>query len=150
LVLILTVMLFGLYSGVAVAAISPWFAFILPIAIGPGRWELIPLISLGNVAMVVIWHFICKIKVNPEIIPQVIALVAGAVAKYLIIYLGQVYFIIPHIILPSLDAPAGVIPPPIQTMMHAMSYPQLITATIGGVIAIGLIPILKMALKKSH
>ncbi len=138
LILIVAVMIGGLASGVTVALISPVMAKIL--GIGP-LWGLIPFVALGNIVLVVIWHFIAnKTIVNPWV-SSVIACVVGAVLKFITLYVGIVKVAIP-VILQLPEAQAAV-------LSTTFSTPQLLTATIGGAVAIAIVPVVKKALKQT-
>jgi uncharacterized membrane protein len=135
LMLILSVMTCGLSTGLTVAAFTP----ILPTLLGFGPlWPVVPFIASGNMALVALWHFIGNRNMGNAYIAYVIATVAGAVAKFLILYFGIVRIAIPYI----LGLPEG------NVMSVLFSYPQLITATTGGVCAIILLPLLLKAIKE--
>ena len=138
-VLILAVMLGGLWSGVCVAALSPWAAFL--VGVGPAVPQVLPVVMLGNVALVLCWYFIAgRSKAKNTLVPRIIALVVGACAKFMLLYGGIVVVVIPIILkLPE---------PKASVLSAAFSFPQLITAGIGGAIAILLLPVLQKALKK--
>lgn len=136
LILIISVMTCGPLSGITVAAISPVVAKLF--GIGP-LWSLIPFIMLGNIVLVLLWHFIGSRNFGQKYISYIIALVAAAVAKFLVLYLGIARIAIP-IILQLPEPQASVI-------SNTFSIPQLITATIGGTLAVIILPILKKAIK---
>ncbi|MCL2077399.1 MAG: hypothetical protein FWH08_03220 [Oscillospiraceae bacterium] len=139
LILIVSVMTCGLASGAAVAVLSPVMAFIMPIPIGPQFPAIIPLICFGNLALVILWSLIGNCKIPYKYLAYVIALVVGAVGKFLVLYIGVVKIVAPLI----LDLPPAA---PIYVMF---SYPQLITASIGGALAILVLPILNKAINKN-
>ena len=57
-VLALSVLTVGLWSGVTVAALSPFFAFML--GIGPQLIAIVPAIAVGNIALVVVLWTLTK------------------------------------------------------------------------------------------
>ena len=64
-VLALTVLLVGLWSGVVVAALSPFFAFLL--GIGPQLPQIVPAIAVGNLVFVVLlWALTRRRGAPPE------------------------------------------------------------------------------------
>jgi len=135
LMLIIAVMSCGLSTGLTVGAFTP----ILPTLLGFGPvWPVIPFIAAGNMALVTAWHFIGNREIINKYIAYCIALVAGAVAKFLVLYLGIVRIAVPYI----LGLPEG------NVMSVLFSYPQLITASIGGVCAMILLPPLLSAIKQ--
>lgn len=136
LVLICATLISGFASGLTVAAISPFFAFML--GIGPKFIALVPFVALGNVVLVLVWGMLCR--KNTEIRTMVVALIAGAVLKFITLYGGIVKFAIPTILaLPEKQA---------AVMGANFSWPQLVTAAIGGFLAMLIAPTLRKALKK--
>ncbi len=134
LILVLAVMLAGLASGLTVAAISPVVAKLL--GIGP-LWTLIPFIILGNAVLVGVWHFVGNRDPGRPVFAHGIALIGAAVAKFLTLYLGIVRIAIPYLLnLPEKQA---------AVVSGMFSIPQLLTALIGGGIALFMLPILKKA-----
>ena len=135
LMLILSVMLCGLPSGLTVAVFTP----IMPTLLGFGPvWPIVPFIIAGNMALVVLWHFIGNRDFGNVYIGHVIATVAGAIAKFLVLYFGVVRIAAPYIL--------GL---PNQSVISVLfSYPQLITASVGGICAIILLPTLSKAIRK--
>jgi len=134
LMLIVSVMTCGLSTGLTVAALSP----VLPTLLGFGpTWPLIPFIASGNIVLVLLWHFIGNRDFGAKYVSQIAALIAGAAAKFTVLYFGIVKVAAPFI----LGLPAQ------NPMAYLFSYPQIITASIGGVVAIIILPILKKAIK---
>lgn len=137
LILVISVMTCGLSSGLIVAVVSPVFAKLF--GIGP-FWELIPFIALGNAVLVVIWHFIGNMKSEKRLVPYIIAVSTASVAKFITLYLGIVVIAVP-LILNLPEKQAGII-------SAAFSLPQLLTAVIGGSVAILVLPTLKKAISQ--
>ncbi len=136
-ILIISVMLNGLGSGLTVAILSPVFAKFF--GIGP-LWSLIPFIAVGNAVLVLLWYLIGNGQWVQRQVAYIIALIVAAVAKFLVLYLGIVKIAVP-ILLELPEKQAAVI-------SNMFSVPQLITASIGGVLAFIILPILKLALKR--
>ncbi len=134
--LIVSVMTCGIMSGLFVAVISPIMAKF--IGIGP-LWSLIPFIVAGNITLVLLWHFIGNKHWRHEYTTQIIALVVAAIAKFLVLYLGIVKIAVPLIL--GLAAQQAVV------ISNMFSIPQLITALLGGVIALLILSPLKRAIK---
>lgn len=135
--LIVSVMLCGLPSGLAVAAVSPAIARL--IGIGP-FWSLIPFIMAGNMTLVCIWHFVFKKAPAGKKANYVIALISAAILKFLVLYVGIVKIAVPLFLrLPENQA---------NVISGMFSFSQIITASIGGVLAIAILPALKKALGK--
>lgn len=135
-VLIMAVLCGGFASGITVALLSPVFAFIL--GIGPAFMQLVPFIMAGNLVLVLVWGFVCK---NGNSFKNMaISLVCGAVLKFITLYVGIVKIAVPSIL--SLPEKAAAM------VSASFSYPQLITACIGGLIAMMVSPAVIKAIKK--
>lgn len=137
--LIVSVMIGGVWSGLSVAVISPIAAKFF--GIGP-LWTLIPFIALGNIVLVLIWHLIGNRKMQNKYIAPVLALVIAAVGKFAVLYLGIVKIAVPLLL--------GLPEPQASVVSGLFSIPQLITASIGGVLTVVILPVLKKALKKEQ
>lgn len=142
-VLVATALLCGMSSGAIVALVSPVLAKLL--GIGP-LWELIPLIALGNLVISTVFASILgrarKLAGAEKYAMWISAIVSGAVAKYFVLYLGIVKIMLP--LMTSL--------PPVQSDKLAATFStmQLITALIGGVLAMAAVEPIREALKKSR
>ena len=130
--LILTIMTCGTQTGLTVAFFSPIFAKL--IGIGP-FWTIIPFIIIGNIVLVLIWRKIGYEEKPNRVAAWTISLFVAAFAKFLILFFGITKLAIPIIL--------GLPEPQASMMSGAFSIPQLLTACIGGVLAIGLMPSLK-------
>ena len=142
LILIVSVMTCGLSSGVVVAIVSPVFATLFNV--GP-VWGLVPFIIAGNITIILVWHFICKINFSNIYIVRVITIVLAALCKSVVLYFGVVQIAIPMVL---------KLPEPKASVMSSMfSFPQLFTALIGGALAFAILPVLFKAipsLRKSN
>ena len=135
LVLAVAALFCGLASGLIVAVLSPFFAFLLNI--GPANIALVPCIALGNAVYVVVLSLLGK-KLD-KLPKSLLNVAAAAVCKFLTLYLAVV-----KIVLPMLGLPAQKV----QVMSAMFSWPQLVTASIGGVLALLIVPQLKKAFKE--
>ena len=122
----------GIPSGLIVAAASPVLAKL--IGIGP-LWEIVPFVMAANAVFVVLWNLLSRIRLQPPIIPLVISAVGSAFAKFVFLYLTVVKGAVPLLL--QLDGNKA------ELISAMFSVPQLISALIGGAIAIVLIPIIK-------
>ncbi len=130
------VFLCGTWSGVAVALISPFFAFLL--GIGTPIFTLVPLIALGNVVFVLLIALFRKLW-GEDLVKRILNVVISAVAKFLVLWIA-----ITKIALPLM----GLAEKQVNVLSATFSWPQLVTALIGGVLAALLIPRLRKALKQ--
>lgn len=119
-ILYLAAMIVGWQGGILIGILTPLIATlrgILPPPLAP----LIPFIALGNSLMVVLFYWL-KSK------NKIIALIVASFVKFLILF-GAVNLLIQ-------------VPPAISQMM---SIPQLITALVGGIIALLVMAFLQKA-----
>lgn len=135
-VLAIAALLCGAWIAVAVAVISPFFAFLL--GIGPQIIPIVPAIAVGNVIYVLILHFLCS-KKNFPIFRQGIGLLCAAVCKFL-----ALYFIVTQLLCQVLPLPEKQV----ATFSTMFSWPQLITALIGGAVALLTAPVLRKAFRR--
>lgn len=125
----------GLWSGVTVAVLSPFFAFLL--GIGPQNLAIIPAISLGNLVLVVVLHLLARRAQGP-IWKRGLAVVAAAGAKALVLYLVVVQLLCTLLSLPEQQ---------VGLFTAMFSWPQAVTALIGGTLAMLLAPVIRKGLK---
>ena len=137
-VLAMSTLLCGLSSAMAVAVVSPFFAFIL--GIGPAFLPIVPGVSLGNTVLVLLlWYILGKYGVDANAGRKILALLCSAVCKFLVLYL-----LITKVILPTLALGEKQI----AVISASFSWPQLVTAAVGGGLAILVWPKLKQAIRK--
>lgn len=120
----------GFAPGLLMALISPFLARML--GIGP-TWVFVPFIAAGNLVFALIWRLLSGGK-RYTAVRSVIAAIAAAIVKFAVIYIGIVQIAIPLILKPSEKAA--------ETLSAAFSVPQLISALIGGGLAIAVLPII--------
>ena len=142
-VLAVTVLVAGLSSGITVALISPVLAYLLGIA---PQILTVPAIMAGNTVFVVL---LCTIagKDSKKLLRQVIAWAAAAVAKFAVLY-GIVAGLICGVLADTLLASGTLKPPMLQALPVTFGLPQLLTALIGGGVALLMVPVLLKALQK--
>ena len=147
-VLAVTVLLVGMSGGITVALISPACAFLLGIA--PNFVTVLP-IMMGNVCYVVLLRLIAGRSHKP-LWRQPVALVTAAAAKF-----GVLYLLVVEVICGvAADALLGkklgevvVLAPPMLKLLPTMfAWPQLVTALIGGAVALLTVPLLRKALHR--
>lgn len=137
-VLLVSTLLGGLWSGVAVAVLSPICAFIL--GIGPKLIQIVPAIMLGNLMLVLLAHV--TLGRNPQRIwEKAVDVLVISCAKFVTLYCAVVQVLIPAMG-PMLSEKQAM------TFTAMFSWPQLVTALIGSTVAVLLMPVLKKACKK--
>ena len=133
----------GLGCGLTVALISPILAFLLGIA---PQILTVPAIMVGNSVYVVLLSLLSD-KTGKNLLKQAIAWAAAAVAKFAALY-AIVVLLICGVLSESLLA-SGMLKAPMLTALPAtFSWPQLITALIGGAVALAIVPVIRKALHK--
>lgn len=139
-VLASTVLLCGMASGLTVALLSPVFAFLLGIA---PNLATVPAIMAGNAVFVLLIHLIY----GKQLWRCLAAWLAAAVGKFAVLY-ALVVWIVCGAAAESLLA-QGILKAPMLTALPAtFSWPQLITALIGGGAAMLIAPVLTKALRR--
>ena len=133
----------GLSSGLVVSLCSPVLAFLLGIA---PQILTVPAIMAGNSVFVILLSVLAD-KTGKNMIKQIIAWIVAAAAKFAALY-AIVVLLICGILSENLLA-AGVLKAPMLNALPAtFSWPQLITALIGGAVALSITPVLRKALHK--
>lgn len=131
-VLALTTLLAGLWSGAAVALLSPFFAFLL--GIGPQLPPIVPAIAAGNLVFVALLWILTRQRKGAPPLRQVPAWLIAAFGKFAALYI---------IVVQILCRVLPLKPPQIETFSAMFSWPQLVTALIGGAIALLLAPMVR-------
>ena len=141
-ILAITVLVSGLSSGLTVALISPVLAFLLGIA---PQILTVPAIMVGNSVYVVLLYLI--VGKSNNVVRKVIAWVVAAAAKFAALY-AIVVGLICGVLADGLMAAGTLKEPMLKALPATFSWPQLITALIGGAVALLIVPVLRKALKK--
>ena len=141
-ILAISVLVGGLGSGITVALISPVLAFLLGIA---PQILTVPAIMAGNTVYVVLLYVIAGNSKN--IVRKAAAWIVAAAAKFAALY-GIVVGLICGVLAEGLLAAGTLKEPMLKALPATFSWPQLITALIGGAVALLIVPVLRKALKK--
>mgnify|MGYP006967337035 CR=1 FL=1 len=141
-VLAVSVLVGGLWSGVTIALVSPVLAFLLGIA---PQILTVPAIMAGNTVFVLL-YLIVGAKVA-SVARRIIAWLVAAAAKFVTLYVIVVK-IICGVMAESLMAAGTLKAPMLKALPATFSWPQLITALIGGGVALLIVPAIRKALKR--
>ena len=129
-VLAVAALIGGLSSGLCVAVLSPFFAFLL--GIGPQFFPLTPAIAAGNSALVVLLWLICRDSFS---LPRrILGWLCASAGKFALLYILIVKLICSF--MPLADKQ-------IATFSAMFSWPQLITALTGSALALIIVPRIK-------
>lgn len=128
--LIVAAVMVGIKGGLVIAIATPFVAFLQGFMKFP---VMIPLIALGNIALVVAVGVLYKKD-------PILSVIAGAVVKFIVLFLAVVKIGVPFLLNSIPDAAKGV-------LSVQFSWPQLATATIGGILALGVASVLKKVVK---
>jgi hypothetical protein len=142
-ILAVTVLIAGLSSGITVALISPVLAYLLGIA---PQILTVPAIMAGNTVYVVLLYCIAG-KNSKNLLRQAAAWVTAAAAKFTVLY-AIVVWLMCGVFSQALLASGAMKPPMLKALPATFSWPQLITALIGGAVALVIVPVLRKALHK--
>lgn len=126
----------GLWCGLTVALLSPFFAFLL--GIGPALIQIVPAIAVGNIVLVLLLWLICRKGKNLSLRAYGGAVVAS-VCKFAALYALVVLLLLPLLGLPEKQ---------VATMSAMFSWPQLVTALIGSFLAVTIAPVIRKALRR--
>ena len=141
-VLAVTTLVASLSGGITVAIISPVLAYLLGIA---PQILTVPAIMVGNVVFVILLH--CIAGKSKRLVRLVLAWISAAAAKFAVLY-AIVVWLICGVLSESLLASGTLKPPMLKMLPATFSWPQLITALIGGGVALLIAPVLRKALRK--
>lgn len=142
-VLAVAVLVGGLSTGLTVALVSPVLAFLLNIA---PMALTVPAIMAGNtVYVLVLWLVVGKKYTS--VVMRMIAWLLAAFAKFGTLY-GIVVKLICGVLAPTLLEAGMMKEPMLKALPATFSYPQLITALIGGAVALVIVPGIRKALHK--
>ena len=100
-------------------------------------FQVVPAVALGNAVLVLLWVLIAGAK-EASLSRRLMALVTAAVAKFLTLYLVIVKWLVPMVL--TLNEKQTAV------LSASFSFPQLITAAIGGVLALMVVPPLRREL----
>ncbi len=133
-VLACAALLCGVWPGAAIALISPFAAFLL--GIGPQLIAVVPAVAAGNLIYVLLLSLLTR-RGAPRL-RQALAWLLAAGCKFLTLYLLVVQLLCR--VLPLADAQVAV-------FSAMFSWPQLVTALIGGALAFAIVPLIRRARK---
>jgi len=147
-VLAVTALVAGRSSGITVALISPLFAYLLSIS---QVITSVPLIMAGNVCYVLLLSLILGKSMKP-VWKQPVALATAAVTKFSVLYLLGVK-LVGGLMFDTLNGKmlageALMSQKVLMQLTNMFAWPQLVTALIGGGVALLIVPVLRKALHK--
>ena len=142
-ILAISVLVGGLACGVTVAILSPVLAFLLGIA---PQILTVPAIMVGNTLFVLLLRLI-RGRGYHNIPRSILAWLIAAAAKFAALY-TIVNWLICGLFAPALLAAGMLKEPMLKALPATFSWPQLITALIGGGLALVIVPVLRKALRK--
>lgn len=142
-ILAVTVLFAGLGSGITVSLISPVLAYLLGIA---PQILTVPAIMAGNTVFVLVLYCISGRK-TASVPVRIAAWLGSAAAKFITLY-AIVVWLICGVFAPALLASGALKEPMLKILPATFSWMQLVTALIGGGVAMVIVPVLKKALKR--
>jgi hypothetical protein len=143
-ILVIGAAVFGFSSAGVVAVLSALLAFFFGMTPGANP-AMVPVIMLGNLLIVIITGFgfkqSTKLHGLGKLCTQTGGVIIGAGAKFAVMWVLTTFIVIPYFITKA---------PVAKLVGVAMSYPQLITSLVGGIVAILIAPALKRAIKSNR
>ena len=143
-VLAISALVGGLSCGITVAVISPVMAFLLGIA---PQILTVPAIMAGNTVYVVALYLLSD-RSGKNVVRQIAAWLLAAVAKFVTLY-AIVVGLICGVLSESLLASGALKAPMLQALPATFSWPRLVTALIGGALALIIAPLVRKALHRN-
>lgn len=128
----------SLWGSALVALLSPFCAFLL--GIGPQLIQIVPCIAVGNLVFVLLLYRLIGGK-KTAVWQQALGLASAAVCKFLTLYL-----LVNRLVVPMMGS--ALKPQQVATFSAMFSWPQLVTALIGGAVALAILPVIRKAIKK--
>lgn len=129
--LIVAAVIVGIKGGLIISVVAPLIAFFQGFQ---PNLIMVPMIALGNIVLVLVIALLYRKN-------KYVALGAGAILKFIALYIAVVKITVPLFLANSPDGMKA-------TLSLSFSWPQLVTAAIGGVLALIVIPLVKKALKE--
>ena len=142
-VLAVSALVGGIGCGITIALISPVLAYLLGIA---PMALTVPAIMVGNTVFVLVLCLMAG-KDEKHLLRQITAWICAAVAKFAALY-AIVVWLICNVLAQALLAAGTLKAPMLQALPVTFSWPQLITALIGGALALLITPVLRKALHR--
>jgi len=142
-VLAISALVGGWSSGLVIALCSPILAYLLGIA---PQILTVPAIMAGNSVFVLLLSLLVR-PTDKGIVRQVAAWLIAAAAKFATLYVIVVWLLC-GVLSERLLAAGTMKPPMLQVLPATFSWPQLVTALIGGAVALLITPLLRKALHK--
>ena len=142
-VLAVSALVGGLGCGVTVALCSPVLAYLLGIA---PQILTVPAIVVGNCVFVMLLALLAD-ESGKNVLKQILAWIAAAAAKFVSLY-AIVVLLICGVLREGLLASGLMKAPMLKVLPATFSWPQLITALVGGAVALLITPVLRKALHK--
>ena len=139
--LAIAVLVGGLSCGLTVAFFSPIAAFLLGIA---PQILTVPAIVIGNMVYVTILYLLADRR-GKKMIKQIMAWILAAFFKFAVLYFIVIKLVC-GVFAEDLLAKGMLKEPMLKALPATFSYPQLITALVGGAVALSIAPILIRAL----
>ena len=126
----------GVWCGLVVAALSPFFAYAL--GIGPAFLQLVPCVALGNVVYALAFALLLRsLLAKRRWLAALPGLALAAAVKFAVLWLVLVRIVAPLIV------PAAKL----SVVTAAFTWPQLLTAAVGGAVACAVWPVIDKALR---
>lgn len=133
----------GIWSGVVIGVVSPFMAMLWGIA--PLPIYIVPVVALGNAALVIVYGLLLKLARDRsrggKIAVWIGTVAAASVLKFCVLFAGVNWLVVP--LVTTVTGAAAKAPAAIMSAM------QIVTALIGGVLAMLIIPTVLKAVRRN-
>lgn len=133
-VLAIAALLIGAGGGLVVALVSPFCAYLL--GIGPQLIAIVPAIAVGNAVFVLLLAWLAP--KGASAVRKALAVIAAAVCKFAALYALVVLLLCNVLTLPEKQ---------VAVFSTMFSWPQLVTALIGGTVGMAVASVVRKALR---
>lgn len=140
-ILIMSAAVIGLYPGTTVGALSATTASLLGIG---GNPLMLPVIILGNVSIVVVTYLFFSFAKGQKMLKpayEFAGIIIGAAVKCAILWTLSAKIVIPALV------KSGAPQMQVKVLTLNFSWPQAVTALVGGILVLATLPIIRKATK---
>lgn len=141
--LLAATLLAGIASGLVVAVVSPFLALLLGIV--PLPLYIVPVVALGNAVLVVCCGLLLKLCRDRSRWGKV-GIWIGTIAAGSLLKFGALYAGVNWLVVPLVTAVTGA---PAKAPAAVFSTQQMLTAALGGILSMLVVPVLLRAIRRN-
>lgn len=136
----------NVYSGILIGFLTPVTAFLQgKLAI----WFLIPIVGASSAILCIVFALCLKMLPKTKKINYIVGIIVASIVKFLVMYISIKTFV-PILLTNFSGKPDKAVALMVSTLTVMWSYPQLISALLGGFLSIFVIKALKSNAKSKY